>query len=259
MDSKSNISDCKLSASIITFNEEKNIERCLISLQGIVDEVVVVDSYSTDKTEQICSKYGVRFIKNEFKGHVEQKNFAVSQCTHNYILALDADEALSETLRNSILKVKANWSADVYIFNRLTYFCGKPIRHGAWFPDPSLRLWDRRCGAWGGDNPHDKFIPVKSASKKFLDGLLDHYSYHTIEEYVVQINKFSTISAHSKFKKGKKSSLFKVLVYPRWRFFRDYFIKLGILDGWYGYVVCKSCAYEVFLKYQKLMMLQNKQ
>ncbi len=249
----------KISVAIITFNEEKNIERCLSSLLAVADEIVVVDSFSTDKTEDICKKYSVRFIKNPFLGHVEQKNFAVSQCSFDYVLSLDADEVLSPMLIQSILHVKNNWTADGYTFNRATHYCGQFIKHCGWYPDPSLRLWDRRKGKWGGDNPHDKFILEPHSVKHHLKGDLLHYSYHSIEEHVIQSNKFSTISANSKFNKGKKSSILKIILNPKFRFFRDYFLKLGFLDGFYGYVVCKNNAHEVFLKYTKLYQKQNKQ
>lgn len=247
----------KISASIITLNEERNIEKCLKSLVGVVDEIVVVDSFSSDKTEEICKKFDARFIKNEFKGHIQQKNYAVSCCTYDYVLAIDADEQLSENLRNSIQEVKQNWDADAYVFNRLTYFCGKPIYFGDWFPDPSLRLWDRRQGRWGGHNPHDKFELNPRSTYRYIDGILNHYSYLNLESHLNQINKFSTISALSKFQCGKRSNIFKIVFYPQWRFFRDYFLMLGILDGYYGFVVCTNIAYEVFLKYVKLRHLQK--
>jgi len=140
----------KISAVIITFNEEKNIGRCLDSLQKVADEIVVVDSCSNDKTCEICEKYGVRFIQNRFKGHIEQKNFAMQQAEYDWVLSLDADEVLSLELTDSILKVKKDWVIDGYAFNRLTNYCGTWIRHCGWYPDTKLRLWDKRRGRWGG-------------------------------------------------------------------------------------------------------------
>src|SRR3954465_7519353 len=146
-----------LSAVIITFNEEKNIARCLDSLIGIVDDVVVIDSFSTDKTEEICKSKGVRFIQHVFEGHIQQKNWAITQAKFPHILSLDADEALDETLKQSILLLKNNWQKDGYYMNRLTNYCGKWIRHCGWYPDKKLRLWDSRKGHWTGTNPHDKY------------------------------------------------------------------------------------------------------
>ena len=242
----------KLSVAIITFNEEKNIKRCLESVQEVADEIVVVDSFSKDKTREICEQYGVRFIQNPFGGHVEQKNFAAAQCSHDLVLSLDADESLSPRLKQSIMTVKANQAVDGYTFNRATYFCGQHIKHCGWYPDPSLRLWNRSKGKWAGNNPHDKYYMNQGTTVAHLEGDLLHYSYYTIEEHVTQLNKFSSISAKSKFLKGKKSSVLKITVYPAWRFFRDYFIKLGFLDGYYGFVICVNSAHEVFQKYIKL-------
>src|ERR1035437_7666308 len=140
----------QISVVIITFNEEKNIERCILSVQDLADDIVVVDSFSTDRTEEICKSHGVRFIQNHFNGHIEQKNFAISKAHFPYILSLDADEQLSEELKKSIQQVKNNWDADGYYFNRLTNYCGQWIRHSSWYPASKLRLWDSRKGKWGG-------------------------------------------------------------------------------------------------------------
>lgn len=125
----------KISGVIITFNEEKYIERCIQSMLGIVDEIIVVDSYSTDKTKEICLKYNVVFIENEFKSFGDQKNFAVQQATFDYILSLDADEAISDTLKQSILEVKNNWQKDAYWLKRLNFYCGKWLKYSAKYPD----------------------------------------------------------------------------------------------------------------------------
>ena len=134
----------QISAVVITFNEERNIKRCLKSLVGVADEIVVVDSYSTDRTEEICRSFNARFIKHRFEGHIQQKNWAILQASSPYILSLDADEALSDNLRTSILRAKENWTHDGYYFNRLTNYCGKWIRHTSWYPSRKLRLWDAR-------------------------------------------------------------------------------------------------------------------
>lgn len=241
-----------ISVVIITYNEERNIGRCLESLGGIADDIVVVDSFSTDKTGEICQQYGARFIKHSFEGHIEQKNWAIPHAKYPYILSLDADEVLTDELRNSILEVKKNWKYDGYYFNRLTNYCGKWIRHSSWYPSRKLRLWDSRKGRWGGTNPHDKFILDKRASKKFLKGDLLHFSYYSIHEHIEQINKFSDIVAISYHKEGRSASLLNILFNPLWRLFRDYIIKLGFLDGFYGLIICVNSAHETFLKYTKL-------
>ena len=248
----------KISAVIITFNEEKNIGRCLDSLNGVADEIVVVDSFSTDKTEEICNDKGTRFIRNRFEGHVEQKNYAMSRANHDHILSLDGDEALSEELKKSILRAKNNWNYDGYSFNRLTNYCGKWIRYCGWYPDKKLRLWDRRKGRWGGVNPHDKVFMDENSSIYHLKGDLFHYSYHTIREHVLQMNKFSDIAAQVAYENGRRSNLIiDVLLNPLLTFMKKYFMKLGILDGYYGFIISINTAFGKFLKYIKLRELNR--
>ncbi len=243
----------KISVVIITYNEERNIERCLKSVDGIADEILVVDSYSTDKTEEICKLHNIRFIKHEFEGYIEQKNWATSQAAYNHVLSLDADEAITEELKKSILTVKNNWTHDGYSFNRLTNYCGKWIRHTSWYPSRKLRLWDRRKGFWDGINPHDKFVMVKGSKVCHLKGDMIHYSFYTISQQINQINKFTDILALAYHQKGIKPNYFRyIILHPLWRFFRDYIIKLGFLDGFYGLVVSLNSSFEVYLKYLKL-------
>jgi glycosyltransferase involved in cell wall biosynthesis len=166
----------KLSVVFITFNEEKNIERSLVSVREIADEIVVVDSFSTDATKEICVNYGVRFIEHEFRGYVEQKNFAASQATYDLVLSLDADEVPDAKLIESISSVKSNWQFDGYFMNRLNNYCGTWIRHGTWYPNRKLRLWNRKKGKWAGFNPHDRFELVDGSSTGYLKGDLLHYS-----------------------------------------------------------------------------------
>ncbi|OFX22149.1 MAG: glycosyl transferase [Bacteroidetes bacterium GWA2_31_9b] len=245
----------KLSAVIITYNEEKKIERCLLSLKSIVDEIVVVDSFSTDKTEKICLKHGVRFSTHKFDGYIEQKNYALTCASNDYILSLDADEAISEELKKSILKVKANWKYDGYYFNRFNNYCGQWIHHSNWYPDQKLRLFDRRKGSWGGVNPHDRFIQSKGATKKHLKGDLLHWVLSTYDDHIDKANRFSTIAAEEAFKKGKRASIITILFHAIWRFLKSYFIRLGILDGYNGFVISSFSSYTVFLKYIKLRQM----
>ncbi len=247
----------KVSAAIITFNEERNIERCLNSLEGIVDEIVVVDSYSTDRTKSICLAKQVKFLERKFDGHIQQKNWAKDQTTSNYVLSLDADEALSEELKSSILAVKSDWQCDAYELNRLTNYCGKWIHHSAWYPDKKLRLFDRRKGKWGGNNPHDKYLAEKGAKVGFLQGDLLHYSYYTEEEHLNQIEKFSTIGAKALFEKGQKSSYFKMSYKALARFIKAFIVYRGFLDGKAGLTIAKNSAYSNWLKYKKLLQLHK--
>jgi len=251
----------RLSVSIITFNEEKNIRRCLESVCTIADEIVVVDSFSTDQTEAICKEFGVKFSTHVFEGHIEQKNIALNQCTSPVVLALDADEALSEKLLESIKAEKEKGFPQlVYSMNRLTNYCGTWIRHCGWYPDRKLRLFHKTTGKWGGENPHDELILNKKTAAAHLNGDLLHYSYYTKYEHYKQVEYFTTIGAATYHKKGKKASLLKMYGSPVAKFLRDYIIKLGFLDGKSGFQVCTISAGATFTKYKKLRALnqQNK-
>ena len=247
-----------ISVVIITFNEERNIGRCLESIKEIADDIVVVDSYSKDKTKEICLKYGVRFIEHAFNGHIEQKNWAITQAKFPHVLSLDADEAVDDQLKKSILQVKQNFDCSAYSMNRLTNYCGHWIKHCGWYPDTKLRLWDSRLGAWGGDNPHDKFELHANKSKvKHLNGDLLHYSYYTEEDHYKQVEYFTTILAHAQFKRNKKAPLSILYLSPLVKFIKDYFVKLGFLDGPVGFKICRISAYATYKKYQKLRALHK--
>lgn len=247
----------QLSAVIITFNEEKNIKRCLDSILEVADEIVVVDSFSKDKTKAICSDYQLRFIEHAFEGHIEQKNWAKEQAKYDYILSLDADEALDEQLKSSILEAKKHWDSDGYSMNRLTNYCGHWVKHSGWYPDVKMRLFHRRKGAWGGNNPHDKFILNKGTKQTHLKGDLLHYSFYTRQDHLNQIHKFSDIGAKALAKKGKKSNLLKIVVKPIARFIKAYILNLGFLDGKVGFDIARFSAYANYLKYTKLRNLNN--
>ena len=249
----------KISAVVITFNEEKNIGRCLDSLRGVADEIVVVDSHSTDLTKDICKRKQVKFLRHPFNGHIEQKNFAVSCATYDYVLSLDADEALSAELRQSIITVKQDWQHDGYLCNRLTNYCGRWIRHSGWYPDRKLRLWDRRKGRWGGVNPHDRVMMDDSDRVLHIDGDLYHYSYRTVKDHIDQMNSFSEIAARAAHAQGRKANLVSdIVLNPGLTFLKKYILKLGILDGYAGFLIATHTAYGKFLKYIKLRELNKK-
>lgn len=249
----------KISAVIITFNEEKNIGRCLDSIKPVADDITVVDSFSTDNTEEICNRRNVKFVQHRFEGHIEQKNFAVSCAKYDHVLSLDADEALSETLMHSILAVKQNWQSDGYAFNRLTNYCGKWIRHSGWYPDTKLRLWDRSMGRWGGINPHDRVEMDDGCRIRHIDGDLYHFSYLTIKDHIDQINRFSEIAARAAQAEGVTAGIWSdIVLNPFLTFFKKYLLKLGVLDGYEGFIIAIHTAYGKFLKYIKLRELQKK-
>ena len=249
----------KLSVSIITLNEEKNIRRCLESVVGIADEIVVVDSFSKDKTEAICREFKVKFSTHPFEGYIEQKNLALQRCTNTMILSLDADEALSDELLKAISTEKEKgFPARAYTMNRLTNYCGQWIRHCGWYPDRKLRLFDKRLGRWGGQNPHDRFEFDQPHKTKQLSGDLLHYSYYATTEHYRQAHHFSSIAAQALYAKGKNSNATHAAIKAVAKFIRNYFIKTGFLDGKNGYVICKISALETWWKYRKLQQLNNK-
>ena len=274
----------QLSVVIITYNEERNIGRCLASVKGIADDIVVVDSFSKDKTEAICRDFGARFISHAFEGHIEQKNWAITQARFPIVLSLDADEALSEELSKSILEVKHNWETNGvlgYELNRLTNYCGSWIKHCGWYPDRKLRLFDSRFGHWTGTNPHDKYEMIeekgvdldRSEGEKqvgrgrqtlddrkklgFLKGDLLHYSYYTLEDHHKQVRYFTDIASKAAFAKGQKGPLWKLVLSPVAKFIWDYFIRMGFLDGRAGFRICRISAYATYLKYAKIRRVWN--
>lgn len=248
--------EVKLSAVIITYNEEKNIELCLQSLQGIVDEIVVLDSFSTDNTERICRQYGVRFYQHTFDGHIQQKNRALTYATWQHIIALDADEALSDELRESVLSVKKKFNKAGYYMNRLTNYCGVWIRHSGWYPDKKLRLFDKNKGNWGGINPHDKYELLQGdADSGYITGDILHYSYYNQDEHYRQTKYFSTVAAKAYFEKGKKGYWYKLIVHPVSKFISHYILRKGFLDGGAGFTIAKVAAWGTYLKYKELRQL----
>ncbi len=249
----------KLSAVIITYNEERNIARCLDSLAGIADDIVVLDSFSTDKTEEICKQKGARFFQHKFDGHIQQKNRVITHAEYPHVLSLDADEALSDELKKSILEVKNNWKNDGYYISRLTNYCGQWIRYSGWYPDKKLRLWDSRKGKWTGTNPHDKyelFEGDKTTSQ--LKGDILHYSFYSIDEHVKQADYFSAIAAKAQFEKGKKTNFILICSALQIKFFKHYILKAGFMDGFYGFVIAMVSGYAAFLKQARLRELWKK-
>ncbi|MFH6768321.1 glycosyltransferase family 2 protein [Gaetbulibacter aquiaggeris] len=245
----------KLSAVIITYNEEEHLEKCLSSLKGIADEIIVLDSYSTDRTAEICKSFNTTFIQHKFEGYIEQKNHALSLAKNDYILSLDGDEVLSEDLKTSILNIKSNWKFDGYFVNRLNNYCGQWIKHSDWYPDKKLRLFKKGSGEWKGINPHDCYVLKKGLKSGKLNGDLLHWMYRDYSEHNQKIEDFTTIASEAYFKLGIKSSVWKIIYRPFWSFFKAYFLRLGFLDGINGLIICVQTYHGTFLKYIKLYRL----
>ena len=247
----------QVSGVIITFNEERNIERCIKSMIQICDEILVIDSGSKDKTTEIANSLGARTIYNPFLGHIEQKNYAIDQAKYKYVLSLDADEELDSELIDNLIKLKKEGLFDAVEFNRLTRYVDRWIYHCDWYPDTKLRLWNKALGRWGGVNPHDivKIHPDAKIIK--AKGNLKHFSYNSISEHVEQTNKFTTIAAKAAYSNGVRSSVFKIFTRPFLKFLKDYFLRKGFLDGKYGFVICFINSLSALLKYAKLKDLQE--
>ncbi len=248
----------KISATVITFNEEKNIGRCLQSLQNIADEIIVVDSLSTDNTKLICQSFNVTFIEQPFLGYIEQKNFAIEQTNYPFVLSLDADEALDEILQKNLLLAKKNGLlSNTYNMNRCTSFCGKWIKHGTWYPDKKIRLFNKNKAKWAGVNPHDKIETVTNTNCTYLQGDILHYSYNNLEEVIAQANKFTSIQAKAMFEQGKRATALNLFINPSIAFINGYIFKKGFLDGMDGFILAKTIAWQTRMKYAKLLHLQK--
>ena len=242
----------KITAIVITLNEERNIGRCLESLMPVVDEVVVLDSLSTDGTADICAKYDVRLVARKWEGYVDTKNYANSLASNDMILSLDADEALSPELAKSILSLKEeDMEGKAYSMNRLMNYCGRWIHHGGWYPDVKVRLFDRRTVHWIGQKVHETLDMPEGTQVVPLQGDLLHYSFYTPEEHRLQMEKFAALSAEEMKEQGKRPSMLSAYIHTGWKFLRDYLFKGGFMDGSLGWTIAKNNAHGVWYKYIK--------
>ncbi len=246
-----------ISLVVITLNEAANIGRCLESVKGVVDEMLVLDSGSTDGTIEICEKLGARVVHTPWEGYAATKNKGYQQATHNYILWLDADEVLSTALQQSILKVKGQL-AGAYSCNRLNFYYGYPMRHGGLYPDAKPRLFHREQATWTGDFVHETLQLQPGTALAHLQGDLLHYTTHNIADHVARINKYSSLAAEGMLQRGKRFSVLKLMFSPIWRFKKMYLLKGGFMDGIPGLVVALLSGYAVALRYAKLWALQTK-
>lgn len=247
----------KLTATIITFNEERNIERCIRSLEGVADEIIVLDSFSTDRTEEICKRLQVRFEQRVWQGYSESKNYLNGLVSTDYILSLDADEALDDRLKEAILAVKANPNPQVYAVNRLTNYCGKWIKHSGWYPDVKVRLFPKEGSFWDGAIVHETLIFPKDLKVEALAGHLEHYSYYSQEDHRERADNYSRLTAQKMHAAGKKASVLKPYLSAIGRFVSMYLFKLGFLDGKMGFRIARISAQSNVLKYKELRRLNR--
>lgn len=246
-----------LSAVIITLNEENNIGRCIDSLWHVANEIIVLDSFSSDNTVAIAKEHGAIVRQEMFAGYKEQKNRALKFTNYDYVLSLDADETLSPELIAAILNAKKDFKFKAYSMNRYNHYCGRFIKHGLWYPDKKIRLFDKRIANWGGMNPHDKIVLQQNAKVQFLKGNILHYTFNSVEEHLERNERMSSIAAQSIFDSGKKKHWSKIILSPLWSFINGYFLRFGFLDGYYGWIIAIENAHLSFLKYQKLQRIKK--
>jgi glycosyltransferase involved in cell wall biosynthesis len=241
----------RVSAVLVCCDEEENVERCLQSLAW-ADEIIVVDSFSQDRTLGLCRKYTDRIFQREWSGMVQQRAYAVSLARNEWVFAIDADEVVSEKLRDEVL---ARLSEDKneksgYYVKRHSYYLGRWINHGGWYPDFKLRLFRKDKAYVGGENPHDRcFVHGKTAK---LKGEMIHYPYKDISRQLCTIDNYSDIVSDRLFKEKSAFPLVKMYIKPPVKFIETYIYKLGILDGLPGFVISVLSSYYVFMKYAKL-------
>lgn len=250
-----------LSAVIITFNEERNIERCIRSLGKVADDIVVLDSFSQDKTQTICeqltAEFPVRFFQKEWINYSVNKNHLNKLAKYDYLLSIDADEALDEQLEKEILQRKQGGLSGAYRVNRLTNYCGKWIKHSGWYPDIKTRIFSRKDAEWAGEYVHETLEFKKSVTEQLLPGHLLHYSYYSGEDHRSRADRYSALTAKKMHAKGKKASLLKPYLSALARFVSMYIFKLGILDGVMGFRIARISAASNIFKYKELRRLNK--
>ncbi len=252
----------KVSAFLITLNEAENLPRCLRSLHSLVDEIVVVDSGSTDATVELAHDFGARVYEQPWLGFVGQKNFALSKTSQDWVFSIDADEEVSPELREEIESLKwhlkqrgASENVWGYAIPRRVYYHGRWILHGDWNPDYVTRLFYKPYGVFAGGEVHESVLVEGRVER--LNGLLWHYTYRDETDHLARIEKYSTLWACSKFREGKRANALSPFWRSAFRFVRAAVLKRGFLDGTVGWRIARLSAHEVFLKYQKLRQLQR--
>ena len=242
----------KLSVCIISYNEEDKIEDCLRSVARVADEIVVVDSLSTDRTREIAARYTDKIFEQAFLGHVQQKNLAVAKASHEWILSLDCDERLSPELEADILERKSDLDRHhAYRMARKTFYVYRWLDR-CWYPDYKVRLFNRNTARWGGINPHDR-IEVDGDDIVTLRGDILHYSFDTISEHIRTLDNFTEIGAREIIERGKRVTVLSPFSHGFWTFFKLYVIKRGFLDGFAGAVVSVLSGMHAFVKYSKVL------
>ena len=245
----------RISAVVITYNEERNIKRCIESLLQVMDEIIIIDSFSTDRTKEICLAYPVIFKEKAWEGYSESKNFGNSIASNDYIFSIDADESLSESLQQELLSLKKIGFDGNYSVNRLTNYCNNWIYHSGWFPDWKIRLFSKTNNYWNDAIVHEELIHINDIKTNKLKGLLYHYSYFSTNQHKEKADKYSLLTAKKYFEQNRKVSFLSPYLSAIGRFFSMYFLKRGFLDGYSGLMIAKISAESNFVKYKELLRL----
>jgi glycosyltransferase involved in cell wall biosynthesis len=243
----------KISATIITYNEERNIVRAIESLR-CCDEIVVVDSGSSDRTVELATNLGARVIESPWPGYAKQKNVAADRAANDWILSLDADEALSEGLEAEIWQIKKNGPKyDAYVMPRLAKYLGTWIFHSGWYPDKKVRLYHRDKAQWTGEYVHES-VEV-GGTIGHLDGRILHYTCDSLSEHLRTLDRYTTLAAEQIVAQKKRVTLWQLAIDPAWTFVRTYIFQLGFLDGFEGLAIAYMAAFYNFLKYSKAKLM----
>ena len=245
----------ELSAIIITRDEERNIRECLESIKW-ADEIIVLDSGSTDGTVGICREYTEKVHETDWPGFGVQKNRALQKATGEWVLLVDADERVTEELRTEIEAAMVRGQYDGYRMPHMSSYCGRFMRHGGWWPDMVTRLFRRGCGEFTESLVHERLLV--SGRIGALKTPLIHYAFHDLEEVIERMNEYSTAGARMRLKEGERGSVGRAIRHGLWMFFRVYILKAGFLDGREGFMLAISNAEGTYYRYLKLMYLQEK-
>ena len=239
----------KITATIITLNEERNIARAIESLR-CCDQIVVLDSGSVDRTAELAAKLGARVVEHTWHGYANQKNCAAEQAEHDWILSLDADEALSEALEGEIWNLKKHGPAyDAYTMPRMAQYMGRWILHSGWYPDRKVRLYNRTKAQWVGEFVHES-VKVDGRVGHLESNLL-HFTCDSLSEHLRTLDRYTTLAAEELVSRKTKIGLNNLIVDPAWTFVRSYFLQRGFLDGLEGLTIAHMAAIYTFLKYAK--------
>ena len=248
-----------LSIVIITKNEQNNIGRTLSSIKELSDDIIIVDSGSTDETLSICKEFNCRIIETNWKGYGETKNLGNQAAKHDWILSIDADESVGDELRSYLFGLSPDNKSQVYLIRIKNFFCQKLIRFGSWGNDNHLRFFNRKNTKWNNAAVHESLVFEKTPEIKKAKGYLLHYTYNTIQEYLDKVDYYSKLNAEKYYQKGKKATFVKLNISPAFTFVKDYFFKGGIFDGKYGLLIARISAKGTKLKYKYLKeMVENK-